>query len=87
MTADVQQLVSTVGRWAARGALTLAGVTFFIQWLLPRLRKWYRQHVLQEKPPDPAANPPGIYIYRWTDPVLTLPVNATPVKSAFSQID
>ena len=63
LTADVQQLVSTVGRWAARGALTLAGVTFFIQWLLPRLRKWYRQHVLQEKPPDPAANPPGIYIY------------------------
>ncbi|KAK7111210.1 UBX domain-containing protein 8-like [Littorina saxatilis] len=44
MDPETSQLVQSAVRWIARGALSLALVTFLIQWLLPRLRKCYHLH-------------------------------------------
>ncbi|XP_076459832.1 uncharacterized protein LOC143292980 isoform X2 [Babylonia areolata] len=41
------QLAWLVGRWVGRGILGLAVITFFLQWVLPRLKKWYSQHASQ----------------------------------------
>lgn len=51
--------MSQAGRWLARGAVALAAITFVIQWLLPRLRKWYRLHQSSSPAEPDSAHPLG----------------------------
>ncbi|KAL8601493.1 hypothetical protein ACOMHN_000435 [Nucella lapillus] len=56
MEMDAQQFVWSVGRWVGRAVLGLAVVTFLLQWLLPKLRKWY-SHLGSPSRPNWHAEP------------------------------